>query len=134
MPRACTLAPTRVQYAGRCASAVQRALSPCTPIILPTASACPPRPLRAAPARAPFTDEEVSRIIEMAWEDRTPFESIAVQFGLSEGGVITLMRRTLQRGSFRVWRERVTGRATKHLALRSPAVNRAYCPTQYKHR
>ena len=85
-------------------------------------------------AREPFTDEDVSRIIEMAWEDRTPFESIAVQFGLSEGGVITLMRRTLKRGSFRLWRERVTGRATKHLALRSPAVDRAYCPTQYKHR
>ena len=79
-------------------------------------------------------DEEVSRIIEMAWEDRTPFESIALQFGLNEGGAITLMRRELKRGSFRLWRERVTGRATKHAALRSQEVDRAYCPTQYKHR
>lgn len=88
-----------------------------------------------APTRpVPFTDEDISRIIEMAWEDRTPFESIALQFGLSEAGVITLMRRQLKPGSFRLWRQRVTGRATKHLALRSPAVDRAYCLTQYKHR
>ena len=83
---------------------------------------------------APFTGEDISRIIEMAWEDRTPFESIALQFGLNEGAVITLMRRQLKPGSFRLWRQRVTGRATKHLALRSPAVDRAHCPTQYKHR
>ncbi len=81
-----------------------------------------------------LTDEDISRVIEMAWEDRTPFESIALQFGLNEGAVITLMRRQLKPGSFRLWRQRVTGRATKHAALRSPAVNRAYCPTQYKHR
>lgn len=91
------------------------------------------RLIQSVPGK-PFTDEEVSRIIEMAWEDRTPFESIEVQFGLNEGGVITLMRRELKRGSFRLWRERVTGRATKHAALRSPEVDRAYCPTQYKHR
>lgn len=78
--------------------------------------------------------EDISRIIEMAWEDRTPFESIALQFGLNEAPVITLMRRQLKPGSFRLWRQRVTGRATKHAALRSPAVSRAYCPTQYKHR
>lgn len=83
---------------------------------------------------AAHTAEDISRIIEMAWEDRTPFESIALQFGLSESGVITLMRRELKRGSFRLWRQRVTGRATKHQALRSPDVDRAYCPTQYKHR
>ncbi len=80
------------------------------------------------------TPEDISRIIEMAWEDRTPFESIELQFGLNEGGVITLMRRELKSGSFRLWRQRVTGRATKHQALRSPDVDRAYCPTQYKHR
>lgn len=98
------------------------------------ASLSTPTTARRPTARAPFTQEDISRIIEMAWEDRTPFESIAVQFGLNEGGVITLMRRTLKRGSFRLWRERVTGRATKHQALRSPVVDRAYCPTQYKHR
>jgi uncharacterized protein (TIGR03643 family) len=91
--------------------------------------------LNPAPAQpTALTDEDISRIIEMAWEDRTPFESIALQFGLSEGDVITLMRRQLKPGSFRMWRQRVTGRATKHQALRSPAVDRAYCPTQYKHR
>ncbi|NDP64940.1 MAG: TIGR03643 family protein [Polaromonas sp.] len=67
---------------------------------------------------------DISRIIEMAWEDRTPFESIAVQFGLNEPAVIALMRRQLKRSSFKMWRERVTGRATKHAALRRPEVTR----------
>lgn len=80
-----------------------------------TMSPSPPLPLDAA---------DISRIIEMAWEDRTPFESIEVQFGLNESAVIALMRRQLKRPSFKVWRERVTGRATKHAALRSPEVTR----------
>lgn len=67
---------------------------------------------------------DASRVIEMAWEDRTPFESIAMQFGLNESAVVTLMRRELNRSSFKMWRERVTGRATKHAALRSPEVTR----------
>lgn len=67
---------------------------------------------------------DISRIIEMAWEDRTPFESIEVQFGLNESAVIALMRRQLKRSSFKMWRERVTGRTTKHAALRSPDVTR----------
>ena len=67
---------------------------------------------------------DISRIIEMAWEDRTPFESIAMQFGLNEAAVIVLMRRQLKRSSFKMWRERVTGRATKHAALRSPDITR----------
>lgn len=75
-----------------------------------------------------------SRIIEMAWEDRTPFEAIEQQFGLNESDVIRLMRQSLKPGSFRLWRERVSGRATKHLKLRSPDVSRGYCPTQYKQR
>ena len=66
----------------------------------------------------------ISRIIEMAWEDRTPFESIEMQFGLNESGVIALMRRELKRSSFKMWRERMAGRATKHAALRSPDVTR----------
>ena len=70
----------------------------------------------------------------MAWEDRTPFEAIGTQFGLSEQQVIKLMRASLKPGSFRLWRERVSGRKTKHGKLRSPDVKRAYCPTQYKHR
>ena len=79
-----------------------------------------------------LTDSEVSRVIEMAWEDRTPFEAIEGLFKLNESAVISLMRRTMKPRSFRLWRKRVTGRKTKHLQLRSPDVSRGYCPTQYK--
>mgnify|MGYP002152267436 CR=1 FL=1 len=81
-----------------------------------------------------LSEEDQSRIIEMAWEDRTPFEALEAQFGLSEAEVIQLMRRSLKRSSFNLWRARVSGRNTKHLKLRSPEVSRAYCPTQYKRR
>lgn len=81
-----------------------------------------------------MTEDEHSRIIEMAWEDRTPFEAIENLYGLSEQQVIQLMRKSLKRGSFNLWRTRVTGRKTKHLKLRSPGVSRGYCPTQYKQR
>tara|TARA_R110000824_G_scaffold222077_3_gene409401 strand:- start:86219 stop:86494 length:276 start_codon:yes stop_codon:yes gene_type:complete len=77
-------------------------------------------------------DDEQSRVIEMAWEDRTPFEAIETLFGMSEPDVIEVMRHQLKPASFRLWRKRVTGRATKHTALRSPDVLRGYCPTQYK--
>ena len=76
------------------------------------------------PALAGFSDADISRIIEMAWEDRTPFEAIELQFGLNESAVIRLMRRELKGRSFKMWRERMSARATKHLALRSEAVNR----------
>lgn len=76
----------------------------------------------------------LSRVIEMAWEDRTPFEAIKQQFGLDENAVIRLMRRQLKPTSFRLWRARVHGRKTKHLQLRSPHVSRGYCPSQYKPR
>jgi uncharacterized protein (TIGR03643 family) len=75
---------------------------------------------------------DLSRVIEMAWEDRTPFDAIEQNFGLSEPQVIALMRKKLKRGSFNLWRQRVTGRATKHVALRSKLVTRAYCSMQYK--
>nr|WP_279244895.1 TIGR03643 family protein [Candidatus Litorirhabdus singularis] len=75
---------------------------------------------------------EVSRVVEMAWEDRTPFEAIETLFGLNESAVIALMRGHLKPRSFRLWRKRVSGRKTKHLQLRSPHVSRGYCPTQYK--
>ena len=75
---------------------------------------------------------DLSRVIEMAWEDRTPFDAIEQHFGLSEPQVIALMRKELKRGSFNLWRERVTGRATKHVALRSKLVTRAYCSMQHK--
>ena len=57
---------------------------------------------------------EVDRIIEMAWEDRTPFNAIDYQFNLKEKEVIELMRSNLNRSSFKMWRKRVTGRKTKH--------------------
>lgn len=81
-----------------------------------------------------LAQDEESRIIEMAWEDRTPFEAIEHQFGLQEADVIKLMRRNLKPGSFRLWRKRVSGRSSKHLKLRSPEITRGYCPTQYKPR
>ena len=59
------------------------------------------------------------RIIEMAWEDRTPFDAILVQFHIKEQEVISLMRRELKPSSFRRWRQRVQGRSTKHLKKRS---------------
>lgn len=81
-----------------------------------------------------MNEEDRSRIIEMAWEDRTPFEAIETTYGLSEPEVIKLMRQSLKRKSFNIWRARVSGRKTKHLHRRSPDVSRGYCPTQYKHR
>ena len=63
--------------------------------------------------------QDIDRIIEMAWEDRTPFEAIEYQFGLKENGVRKIMRANLKRSSFELWRKRVKGRKTKHGALSS---------------
>ncbi|WP_345117247.1 TIGR03643 family protein [Hymenobacter algoricola] len=63
-----------------------------------------------------LTDPDIDRVIEMAWEDRTPFEAIFRQFGLRESDVIKLMRRELKPSSWRMWRARVQGRDTKHQA------------------
>ncbi|MGC8119848.1 TIGR03643 family protein [Marinobacter sp. VGCF2001] len=82
---------------------------------------------------ADLSTEDTSRVIEMAWEDRTPFEAIESSFGLAEKDVIALMRRELKPRSFRLWRQRVAGRKTKHSRLRPAGITRAYCPTQYKH-
>lgn len=79
-------------------------------------------------------DAQISRVIEMAWEDRTPFGAIEHSYGLNEAGVIKLMRQTLKPSSFRLWRQRVSNRATKHQAKRGFDVGRAYCKTQYKQR
>lgn len=65
-----------------------------------------------------MTERDIDRVIEMAWEDRTPFEAIEFQFGLSEQDVINLMRREMKASSFRMWRKRVQGRSTKHRKLR----------------
>lgn len=74
--------------------------------------------------------ETIDRIVQMAWEDRTPFEAIEIQFGIDESAVIALMRRHLKRSSFELWRKRVTGRQTKHKALRSADVTRFKCEDQ----
>lgn len=74
---------------------------------------------------------EIDRIIEMAWEDRTPFEAISYQFGLSEQEIITLMRKELKRSSFNLWRKRVnSGISQKHLKKRNPEINRFKCALQ----
>ena len=67
-----------------------------------------------------LTDQELDRVIEMAWEDRTSFEAIHYQFGLSEPKVIAVMRAELKPSSFRAWRKRVSGRRTKH-AITNPS-------------
>lgn len=71
-----------------------------------------------------LSDEDISRVIEMAWEDRTPFEAIELQFGLNQDGVIKLMRSQLKLGAFKCWRERTHGQTTKHLKLRSEDITR----------
>lgn len=71
-----------------------------------------------------LNDAEISRVIEMAWEDRTPFEAIKVQFGLNQDGVIALMRDQLKLSSFKLWRKRTHGKVTKHAQLRSVNVTR----------
>ena len=74
---------------------------------------------------------DIDRIIEMAWEDRTPFEAIEVQFGLSEKEVIKLMRNTLKRSSFNLWRKRVNeGVSQKHLKKRNEDIDRFKCSRQ----
>jgi uncharacterized protein (TIGR03643 family) len=77
-----------------------------------------------------FDAPTIDRVIEMAWEDRTTFEAIEAQFGLTEKDVIEIMRRHLKPSSFRMWRKRVKGRATKHSALRSSAIKRFKCTRQ----
>ena len=81
-----------------------------------------------------LSEDALSRVIEMAWEDRTPFEAIEVQFGFDEKSVIRIMRSELKRRSFELWRARVTSRRTKHQAKRPASVLRHHCPTQYKMR
>jgi len=69
--------------------------------------------------KAQLSEAERSRLIEMAWEDRTPFEMIRLQYGLTEASVIDFMRSNMKKSSFRMWRKRMNGRLTKHLILNS---------------
>ena len=84
------------------------------------------------PLQFKLSEEDVSRIVEMAWEDRTPFEAIELQFGLNESQTIELMRANMKASSFKMWRERVSGRKTKHLKLRGFSGTKAYAPGHYK--
>jgi len=77
-----------------------------------------------------FTEIQIDRIIEMAWEDRTPFEAIKFQFGISEQETIEIMRSEMKPSSFRMWRERVQGRSTKHAKLRINGIDRFKCKLQ----
>lgn len=81
-----------------------------------------------------YNEEQQSRIIEMAWEDRTPFEAIENLYGLNYSQLVNFMRENMSKGSFKVWRKRHAGRKTKHLKLRDPAIMRSHCKTQYKNR
>ncbi len=76
------------------------------------------------------TIQNIDRIIEMAWEDRTPFEAIKFQFDINEQETIKLMRRELKLGSFKLWRKRVQGRKTKHSKLRVFEEGRFKCSRQ----
>jgi uncharacterized protein (TIGR03643 family) len=78
-----------------------------------------------------MTAEDHDRIIEMAWEDRTPFEAIEAQFGLKEMEVVALMRKTLKLSSFKLWRKRThSGVSQKHLQKRNPDIDRFKCNLQ----
>jgi uncharacterized protein (TIGR03643 family) len=77
-----------------------------------------------------LSEIQIDRIIEMAWEDRTPFDAIKMQFGISEQQTIDIMRREMKPSSFKLWRERVQGRATKHAKLRDSDVDRFKCTRQ----
>ncbi len=77
-----------------------------------------------------LTDRDINRIVEMAWEDRTPFDAIKEQFGLSEKEVIQLMKREMKLSSWKMWRTRVQGRKTKHRKLRNFNEGRHKCSRQ----
>ena len=78
----------------------------------------------------PLSERDIDRIIEMAWEDRTPFDAIEYQFGLTEDKVKALMKRELKFSSYRLWRQRVENCKTKHAKKRSDAIDRFKCSRQ----
>jgi uncharacterized protein (TIGR03643 family) len=75
-------------------------------------------------------DIAIDRIIEMAWEDRTPFDAIKFQFGLAEADVKALMKKELKFSSYKLWRERVENCKTKHIAKRVEGIDRFKCKLQ----
>ncbi|WP_309642308.1 TIGR03643 family protein [Flavobacterium sp.] len=82
------------------------------------------------PSNKNFSDVDIDRIIEMAWEDRTPFDAIRFQFGLAEADVKALMKRELKFSSYKLWRKRVENCKTKHLAKRVSGIDRFKCKLQ----
>ena len=81
-----------------------------------------------------LSDADISRVIEMAWEDRTPFDAIKSQFNLSNDEVVKIMRNNLKEKSFNLWRKRVRGRKTKHSQLRNFKIGRHHSYDQNKHK
>ncbi len=85
---------------------------------------------KVATKKQKLSIQDIDRIIQMAWEDRTPFEAITFQFGLKENEVIDFMRKNSLPSSFRMWRKRMTSRKTKHLSLRNASVSKFKCSRQ----
>ena len=79
-----------------------------------------------------LSEGDMSRLIEMAWEDRTPFEAILKTYQLDEPSLMKIMQAQLKPSSYRLWRKRVKEKSSKHLKLRSPDIKRDHCKTQYK--
>ncbi|GAA4055984.1 TIGR03643 family protein [Flavobacterium chungnamense] len=88
------------------------------------------KPIIATQEKENLSDIQIDRVIEMAWEDRTPFDAIKFQFGLSEAEVKALMKKELKFSSYKLWRERVENCKTKHLAKRVEGIDRFKCNLQ----
>jgi uncharacterized protein (TIGR03643 family) len=89
-----------------------------------------PKPVLATIEKENLSDAHIDRIIEMAWEDRTPFDAITFQFGLSEAEVKALMKKELKFSSYKLWRQRVEDCKTKHTAKRNQDIDRFKCTRQ----
>ena len=88
------------------------------------------KPIIAPVEHKVFDEIQIDRIIEMAWEDRTPFDAIKFQFGISEAEVKALMKKELKFRSYKLWRERVENCKTKHSAKRVDGIDRFKCNMQ----
>jgi uncharacterized protein (TIGR03643 family) len=89
-----------------------------------------PKPILATIEKENLSEAHIDRIIEMAWEDRTPFDAITFQFGLSEAEVKALMKKELKFSSYKLWRQRVEDCKTKHTAKRNQDIDRFKCTRQ----
>ena len=88
------------------------------------------KPIIASIDENNLSEIQIDRIIEMAWEDRTPFDAIKFQFGLTEDNVKALMKKELKFRSYKLWRERVENCKTKHTAKRVEGIDRFKCNMQ----